>query len=317
MKQPREDAATLRDQGIAAVEEGRVEEALRLWLSAWEKQPGDGDLACDIGRAALMSGDPIAAMRWLTRCVNLLPDATTPDAMRRRRTEVIDLAVARARVATLLIETEPGAALSVDGREIGQSPPSEPTFVLPGEHRIEAQKGARRATAFVNGKAGETYRIALPLGPDEAPLIPRPEAPPISSSSALSMPKVPAPSGPPPRDFVWWPIFAGSTLASVGLTTGIVLRLGADQAEARRRELEKQIVTESPGNACGKDLWWHGMCDAQSDLTEKSWMYSTASTALFIVGGAAAAGALSFAAYEMGRLRVTPTIAGVAGSYQW
>jgi hypothetical protein len=270
-----------------------------------------------------MSGDPIAAARWLTRCVNLLPDAATPDAMRSRRTEVVDLAVARARVATLLIETEPGAALSVDGREIGQSPPSEPTFVMPGEHRIEAQKGARRATAFVNGKAGESYRIELPLLPAEPPLIPRPEAPPpsvsnaLSTSSALSTPKAPSPSHPPSWEYIWWPIFAGTTLASVALTNGVVLHVEAKRAEAHKQELENQIIAESPGTACGNKLWWHELCDKRRELVEKSWTYSNASAALFIVGGVAAAGALSFVAYKMGRVRVAPTITGVTGSFQW
>ena len=316
---PHEEAAALRAQGIEAVTEGRVHEALRLWLAAWKKQPGDGNLACDIGRAALMTGDDVSGAQWLAGCVNLLPDVATPDAMLSRRTEVVDLAIARARVVTLQIETEPDAALSVDGVEIDQNqPPSGAVFVKPGEHRVEARKGARRAMAVVHGKAGETHRVELPLPQDEPPptLSRRAEAPPQAGPIALPI-KIEAPARPPRMEFVWWPIAAGAAVSSIALTTGIVLRMEADRADAGVEELEKAIRDEAAGASCGKNLWWHEMCSEKRALSGRSAMHSTTSTALFIVGGVAAAGALSFATFEVGRVRVAPTLAGVTGSYQW
>lgn len=316
-----EEAAALRDRGNAVIKEGRVHEALRLWLSAWEKHPGDGALACDIGRAAFMTGDPVAAARWLTRCANLLPNAETPDEMLSRRAEAMDLAVARARIAELQIETEPGTSLSVDGIKVGESPFSEPIFVKPGEHRIEAQKGALRAIAFTSSKAGETRRIDLPLEPQEPRRIERPTlAPmPMKPSADLGASQAVSQAAPPPpqREFVWWPIAAGAALASMAFTTGAVLRVWADQADSGAQAVQEKLHNQTPTKSCGEELWWHAMCDVQIELVGKRDAYSTVSTTLFIVGGMATAGALSFATFEMGRVRVAPTFAGITGSYQW
>jgi hypothetical protein len=171
----------------------------------------------------------------------------------------------------------------------------------------------------VHGKAGETHRVELPLPVDEPPVTPsrRPEAPPQAGPIALPIIKAEVPPRPPPREFVWWPIAAGAAVSSIALTTGIVLRIEADRVNARNQVLTGQINTDGPGGVCGVDLWWHRMCDVQISFNEKSGVYSTTSTALFIVGGVAAVGALSFATFEMGRVRVAPTLAGVTGSYQW
>lgn len=305
-------AAELRARGNAEAQAGRVKEALPWWLGAWARHPGDRGLCVDIGRAYLQTDSYVEAATWLTRCVSLPASSATPEALRRRRNEVDDLDVARAQVAILKIETEHGAALSVDGDEIGESP-AEEVFVAPKEvHRIVAHKGARRATAHIEAEAGKTYRIPLALLPAE---------PPPFEESQASLPAPPARPAPPPlrprppSDMVWWPIFLGATVAATGASSGIMLRIYADELAARAEELDRTVTIERLG--CGSIDYLHDKCDELERVDAQRVAYTNASTAAFITSGIAAAAAIGFAAYEVDRVRLAPTLGGVVGSFQW
>jgi len=317
-KRRHETYRRLKMLGNEALREGRFEEALPLFLTAWSSWEKDGSLACDIGRLYLRRGEPVPATLWLTRGVALLSDASTPEAVRRRRAEVVDLAVARARVTTLHVETEPGAVLSIDGVDIGTSPQAEPAFVEPGQHRVEARKGERLATAVIDGKAGETRRVPLVLLPAEPPPFERPDpkAAPVLALPSLPPPALPAPQRPAPQ-FVWWPVYLGTTLAVTGITSGIMLRIAADNASTKLLALEEQIMEEKPGVVCGSHTSWHPRCLEYVRLDVQYVGYADTSTAAFIVAGVAAAGAIGFAAYEVDRVSLAPTIGGFVGTFRW
>jgi hypothetical protein len=303
--------------GNEALREGRFEDALQLFLTAWESWGKDGSLACDIGRLYTRRGEHVPATRWLTRCVSLLADASTPGAVQRRRAEAVDLAVARARVTTLHLETEPGASLSIGGVDIGVSPQSEPAFIGPGQHQIEAHKGSRRAVAMIDGKAGETRRIPLPLLPVEPPPFdkPQPSVPPSVASPLRSAPEPPLPR--PAPEFKWLPVYLGTTLTIIGVSSGIMLRIAAADNLERTTALVELINREKPGIACGNPAWWHPRCPERVRLDRLYVAYANASTAAFIVTGVTAAATIGFAAYETDRVTIQPTVGGLLGSFQW
>jgi hypothetical protein len=322
--QQRALAAELRARGNAEANAGRLDEARKLWLDAWNAYPGQRSVACNIGKAWLQKGQYIDAATWLTRCVKLPAGADTPEMLRRRRTEVVDLELARAHVVTLQIETEPGAALSVDGEEVGTSPAEQPIYVNRGHHRIEARKGQRSAVAAVDAKEGETHRMLLPLKPAEPPLFEEPQAspsapppPPLASTPAPPSKQPPPPLHTEPQ-MTWWPIFLGTTLGSTALISGVMLRLAADNRASEVDDLNHTVATEIPGVACGTAAGdHHPKCDTLVRADQRRVEYTNASTAAFIVSGVALAGAIGFAAYETHRVRITPTIGGFAASYQW
>jgi hypothetical protein len=316
-RQQHETYRRLKVLGNEALREERFEDALQLFLTAWASWGKDGSLACDIGRLYMRRGEHVPAARWLTRCVSLLADASTPEAVQRRRAEAVDLAVALARVTTLHLETEPGASLSIDGVDIGASPQSEPAFVEPGQHQVEAHKGSRRATAVIDGKAGETRRIPLHLLPAEPSLCDKPQ-PSVPPSVASPLRSAPEPSLPRPApEFKWWPVYLGTTLTIIGVSSGTMLRIAADDNLERTTALVELINREKPGISCGNPAWWHPRCPERVRLDRLYVAYANASTAAFVVTGVRAAATIGFAAYETDRVTIKPTIGGLLGSFQW
>lgn len=316
-RQQHETYQRLKTLGNEALREERFEDALQLFLSAWASWSKDGSLACDVGRLYTIRSEHVHAARWLTRGVNLLADASTPEAVHRRRAEVVDLAVALARVTTLHIETEPGAFLSIDGIPIGTSPQPEPTFVEPGQHRIEGHKGPRYAVVELDGRAGETRRVSLPLPPAEPSSCDKPQPPAaLPLSSPVHSPPEPSPVR-TARQFVWWPVYLGTALVVVGINSGVILRVAADEALEESTALKELIIREAPGIACANHTDWHPRCLERIRLGERYVTYSDASTAAFIAAGVVAAGTIGFAAFEVDRVSLAPTIGGFVGRYQW
>jgi hypothetical protein len=309
---PSDTATGLRERGNAAAEAGDIGDALTLWVDAWKRQPGDGSLACDIGRAWVVKGDFVEAARWLTRCVDLLLDTSTPDAIESRRSEVVDLSVAKARVTTLHVDIEPAAELYVNGISIGKAPLPEPTFVKPGQHRIDARKGDRVASVTLHTNAGETYRIPLTLPAAEPPPVeaPEPAAKPARPNVAHQSPR----AAPP---ILWWPVALGGTVAAISAGMGVAFRLTAGEKASEAESLAAFIQVESHGVACGNEGFWSAKCEAYSRANAQHTVYTNASTAAFIVAGITAAGSIGFAAYQIDRIRIAPTIGGITGSYQW
>jgi hypothetical protein len=203
-----------------AADAGQIPEALAAWRAAWALRPDDRNLACDIGRGELLMGHDVEAARWMSRCVRLTRDGGTPEGVERRRSEVVDLAVARSRVAEISLDVEDGAALLLDGQSLGAAPLREPLFVEPGQHRLEALKGIRGASATVEAAAGQEHRVSLALKLEPPPfLTPEPQGPKEAQRSPLPPA---APAARAPGAFVWWPAVTGAavTLTAVGVGVG-------------------------------------------------------------------------------------------------
>ncbi|MCK6591358.1 MAG: hypothetical protein L6Q76_27715, partial [Polyangiaceae bacterium] len=118
-----ERAATLRATGRTAANAGRHAKAAQAWRAAWDLTPGDPALACDIGRAELVTRNDIEAAVWTERCYSLMAPRFGPDTLKQARQEFIDRAMARSRVVTLRIDVEPGSEFLIDGKRIeGKAP---------------------------------------------------------------------------------------------------------------------------------------------------------------------------------------------------
>lgn len=112
-----------------------------------------------------------AAARYLEVTAIAL-DAKASDAFRDAK---IDAAKERAalmeRIPKIIVVVEPpgDASVTVDGAALRPEELGVSYAVDPGDHQVEATRGAIRASSRVSLKQGETQRVALKFAPAEAP----------------------------------------------------------------------------------------------------------------------------------------------------
>lgn len=314
-------AQRLREQGNKAANAGRLPEALEAWRAAWELSPNNRSLACDIGRGELLSGHDghdVEAARWMSRCVRLTKDGGTPRGVQRSRSEVVDLAVARSRVAEITLEVDEGAALFLDGQSLGTAPLREPLFVTPGPHRIEARKGSAVASATVDAVKGEEHRVALAPkvapSPEPQKRAPKEEA---SGKTGRSPQPPPAPLGHAPRAFVWWPAVTGAAVAVSTLGGGAACSVVASMAREEVAAMRARILVDvGAAKGCGK-LSNHPECELFGETERRRAAFTNAATGLFIAGGIVAAATIGYIAYENDRVSVSIAAGGVVGRFLW
>jgi len=302
-------AQRLREQGSAEANAGRLPEALAAWRAAWALSPNHRGLACDIGRGELLAGHNVEAMRWMSRCVRLSQDSG-PRGVQRGRSDVVDLAVARSRVAEITLDVEAGAALRLDGETLGTAPLPEPLFVEPGrQYRLEARKGAKVASATVDAVAGQEHRVLLALKVEPSPLLRR------EPEGQKEAPR-PPPGARSPRAFVWWPVVTGSAAIVTTLGVGAALWRIGEIAGDEKHVIQARVMEDTRGEGCGK-LTNHPECEALGRADKRRAAFSNAATAFFISGSIAAVTTLVYIAYESDRVSVSITATGATGRYIW
>jgi hypothetical protein len=214
-EEPRKAARAHYEQGLVLANRGAYEAALREFRSAYEKSPQFAVLY-NIGQAEIALGHPLEAIHALSQ---YLRDGGDQVPLERRRQVEAQIALVESLLAELVVtSSEAGALVSVDGRELGTTPLSQPLRVTTGSHRVSLtfpgvpalsrdvtlSEGERRVLHF------ERPAPALPKAPDStlavAPICPKPEARP------------PAPAPPPARGT---PTAVGYGLVSGGAVLGV------------------------------------------------------------------------------------------------
>lgn len=304
---PLEDAwLALHRKGDAAVHAGNLREAINAWREAWAIQPS-ADLACNLGRTELREGHDRAAAEWLTRCVRLSPKATEPSALARQLDEVNERDLARARVAALTFDVDPGAEVFIDGVSVGQAPFEDPIFVEPTSHAIKAVLGARSTSKAIDAKPGAAIHVELPL-PQEARPPPRLAALPPKEPRAIAPRAKAAPAA-------VWPI-ALTTVAVAGGIAGGAFRAMSDAVYADTRAQFKLVHIRTPDTCrnSGKDV----LCSKVVAMNDESNLYLSISALMFTVAGASGAGAGALWLQRAGILAL-PTIgaSGVVVMGRW
>lgn len=303
---PLDDAwLALHRKGDAAVHAGNLREAINAWREAWAIQPS-ADLACNLGRAELREGHDRAAAEWLTRCVRLSPKATEPSDLARLVDAVKERDLARARVAALTFDVDPGAEVFIDGVSVGQAPFEDPIFVEPTSHSIKAVLGARSTSRAIDAKPGAAIHVELPL-PQEAR--PRPAALPPKEPRAIAPRAKAAPAA-------VWPIAVTASVAvAAGIAGGAFFAM-SDAAHADARAQLKLVHIRTPDTCrnSGKDV----LCSKVVSLNDQSNLYRNIGALMVTVAGASGAGSAALWLQRAGIL-VLPTIgaSGVVVMGRW
>jgi len=146
-------------EGVAHFDKKEYEKARAAFVQAYalKKHPA---VLLNLAQSEVRSGRERDAAKHFTQ---YLREATDASAAEREAAQT-GLATARAAVVELQVSVDDsGAEILVDGASEGTSPLTDPVFVDPGSHTIEAKKGDRSATQSVSGKAGEKKEARLML----------------------------------------------------------------------------------------------------------------------------------------------------------
>lgn len=309
----RSERDTLIAQGNRAVADGKLDEGVNAWSKAWEHEPRDPLLACNIGRADFRRAEYRGAALWLTRCTQLLPRGMSEKEIELLKQCNLELLAAKAQLSILMIEIdEPDTRVVINDKEVLRVPLREDVFVEPGEQRVQAYKGLRTAMATLKTKPGKEYRVALTLPPAPALSIAQPLAP-----LSVGAPNL-APSWwlhtAPQELFRWWPVVLGIGFTTVSVAGGLGFVAVSNSADA---EATDHILTvEENGQTCDGPTV-APRCAAYQDAIEKRDNYSAVATAMFITAGAFVAGTIAYGIYEDHRVKVAARVSGLSATYKW
>jgi tetratricopeptide (TPR) repeat protein len=272
-----EEARAHFQQGVTAYEQGDYVTALREFRRAFELRPSDG-LRYNLG-AALYKTEQLVESR--TELQLYLTRADPARITAERRDEVNGLlALIDAAVGLLeLPGAVDGARVAVDGIEAGVAPLAGPLAMMPGEHELViTADGFEAFVTQVSVQAGERRTLDTPL----VALVATPIEPPPGIPVVPEQPE-PAPEGEAAglSDAWFWAAVGTAGALAVGgaVTGGLVLAKQSDFDDAVAR-------------------WHQGETDAYAEgqsLAQDGDALGTATTALFIAAGAAAATALVLA----------------------
>lgn len=122
-------------RGVELADKGEYEAALQAFSDAYATSPNFAVLY-NIGQAQVALGRPKEAAATLSRYLREGQDNVPPE----RRQQVEDqIKLLESFLVELDVTTDPaGATISVDGREVGPTPISEPLRLTAGKHRISA-----------------------------------------------------------------------------------------------------------------------------------------------------------------------------------
>jgi hypothetical protein len=287
---PKDRADDLFDQATAAFDAGRFAEAEAKFEEAW-KLKQTHDIAGNLGIVKRRLGKYIEAAQHITWALQHMPP--TEGSATRKGLEQ-ELQKARAEVGALRVRVNvDGAAVVVNGREVGVSPVDGDVFVGAGQVTVTARREeyAPARQSFTVAKA-EARDVSIVLVPAAA----------VSERRSV----VPG-------------VVLGS-VAGVALVTGIGVFAGGRAKGANAGETHDAILKAHNSCVAGAGNYDARCPDVQSTATTAN-TFQKVGVGLMIGAGAAAAGTIlyfvlpqsSSSATKTGALRVLPTVSPGAG----
>ena len=157
-------------EGVAHFDRKEYEKARAAFLQAYalKKHPA---VLLNLAQSELRSGHEHDAAKHFTQYLREATDASPT----KRDSAQAGLATARAAVIELTVSAgRAGAEKCADGTSEGIAPLTNPIFLAPGSHAIEAKKGEKSVTQNVSGKAGERKEARLTFAAAPPPAQPPP-----------------------------------------------------------------------------------------------------------------------------------------------
>jgi hypothetical protein len=129
-------ALQLYDRGLAHVRAKEFAAAAAAFEAAFQTDPRPAVLY-NLGLALAADERPVEAVRTLTQYLDSAAGSVSP-ARRKLVDEVLE--AQRQRIGTLTINAPPGTVVSIDERELGQTPLDGPIQLSAGMHTVSARR---------------------------------------------------------------------------------------------------------------------------------------------------------------------------------
>jgi hypothetical protein len=265
-------------KGLAAYENGQIDEAHRLFLQVWAIQPSS-DTAMELAQTEMDLGQYALATEHLEYAQhNFTPSIN--DKMRNIARQAYADALKRVGKLRILVNQD-GAELFVNGRSVGKSPLPQPVYVDPGNCSVEARLGTAKDTQSVMTEIGKEATVALALHSAQTAQVPVPvpKTEPVTNSPPVTRP--------PRNERSYVPLVVGGAVAVVGIGAGIGLRLTSNSDDDRAKTMLAGVGI----GGCSNPAVHQSECAALSDKLNSVDRARNWSTAGFVVGGAALVGA--------------------------
>jgi tetratricopeptide (TPR) repeat protein len=225
-------ASELMNQGVAQYSKGNLEGARQAFLEAFALAPHH-TIASNLAEVEIKLGRYRDASEHLNYVLRSLP----PNAADERESAEKDLGRCRERVGVVRVAVSvPGAAVTLDGKELGKAPLETELWLDPGEYVVEARHtGYQPVSERVVAKAGEAREVKLALG--ELP------------ASGLTAPpperhdEVKVDSGMEPKTMV---LIGGGVLTVAAAAVGTIFLVKSSAASDDAEAALAQIANEEP-----------------------------------------------------------------------
>lgn len=260
-----------------AFSEGRMHEALRAFRDAWalEQSP---EIAANLAIIEAKFGKHRDAAEHFRFALSHISTAAT-DEQKRAIADGLD--AEKREVVTLTLSVRPaGVVISIDGVAM---PLTDEVYVTEGTHTLVASlSGYESTTVPINSFAGTTLPVAINLRRLDM----------ATHGSVAAVPQMETTLGKSSRPPSLVPVFIGGGIAVVGAALGTVFLLKAGSAENAATAKSNALP---PGNtACGTGTPFGADCQALHHANAEVDKDRNIAVAGFVVGGAAAAGVLTY-----------------------
>ncbi|MFO0590468.1 MAG: PEGA domain-containing protein [Polyangiaceae bacterium] len=317
-------ARKLFDEGLVHVKKKEWKEAEPLFAEALSLNP-TYDVAANLGHVRDKLGKAREAAELLDLAVRSWPLSAKTRA--QRELSVKRLEELRATLGTLSIEVNvPGAAVIVNGRDVGHAPIGHDVFVDPGAIAIEANFAgyapAKQALTATKGTRSElTLTLTALAGASSTSVVssatPTSSAAPTESVSASGSGTVaPVPSSAPtatpgPQKEI---LLTGGALTLAAIATGVGLLVASADKSAEAAKLRGSLDATYGVKPCTKAAAAKD-CQAVVDVLSSRVALGDAGGSVLIGAGIVAGATLGYWLFmRPRRVEVTPAVApGTAG----
>ncbi len=243
-----ESAKIAFTEGLALREKGDEAGALVKFRAAYALVPTP-ITGVEVGRSLVATGHVLEGRSLLLDVSRMPKKAGESEHAEASRAEAADLAEkAKAKLATLTVETDADANIAIDDASIPKDASQAPRVLDPGHHVVVVHSHGKSGRAEVDLQPGEQHHVRVDADHDDAP-----------TKTALKF-------------HLGTPFWVSVVVAGVGLVTGVATGAAA-------LSVTGHLASECPNKTCPQSAW--------GDL-DTSLALGWTSTIGFIAGGAGA-----------------------------
>ncbi len=266
-------------KGLAAYNDGQIEEARKLFLQAWAIRPS-ADVAMELAQSEMALGKYADAAEHLDYALHNFTPSINEKMRNVARQAYADVVkhVGKLNIAV----NQDDAEVIVNGRVVGKSPLNGPVYADIGQCSVEAKAAGASAsqTVYVNAEKEFPVRLVLQVAPKVEPAT---APPPVEQQVVQNPPKVF--ERPPTESRSIVPVIVGGAVFAVGIAGVVGFKLAEISNDNKADELGRVVGT----NGCGRGSLYPNECSVIADAAKTHDRDTKYQVAGLVLAGTAAA----------------------------